>query len=348
MSGVRLADIAERVGVSVVTVHNALAGRKGVSDEVREKIQSEAEKMGYRQKKAGAGRDRCRSLKNIGVIISEKYLAEYTTYYWKMYQELAMIATDKNCIVAVEILKHEIEDRLILPRMLEEENVDGVMILGAVHREYIACMKANTDLPIVFLDFYDYEIAGNAVTGDDFYGMYRMTEYLFQKGFQEIAYVGSIRATSSIMDRYCGYCKAMLEHGRPIREDWRLEDRDEIGYIHLALPEEMPQAFVCNCDLVAGTLIQELERKGYRVPEDISVVGFDNYVYPGFPDRQVTTYEPDMKAMAAAALDKVLRQIRNPGCAGKLEVISGRIVEKASVGSPERKNLQPEDAHPSE
>lgn len=331
MNNVRLADIAERVGVSIVTVHNALAGRRGVSDEVRDKILREADAMGYQQKRPAPVRDKSRRLKHIGVIISEKYLADYTTYYWKMYQEMAIAATDKNCIVAVEVLRHETEDHLILPRMLEEDTVDGLIVLGAIHREYIALMQENTDIPLVFLDYYDCELARNAVVADDFYGMYQMTEYLFERGFQELAYVGSIHATSSIMDRYCGFYKAMLEHGKQPRQDWLMEDRDEIGYIHLALPEEMPQAFVCNCDLVAGMLIRELEKKGYRVPEDISVVGFDNYVYPGFPDKQVTTYEPDMKAMAAAALDKALKQIKNPESAGKLEVISGRIVEKNSV-----------------
>ena len=70
MSSVRLTDIAEKVGVSDVTVHNALSGRKGVSDEVRERICREAEEMGYRQKKAPSVREKSRKLKHVGVIIS--------------------------------------------------------------------------------------------------------------------------------------------------------------------------------------------------------------------------------------------------------------------------------------
>ena len=59
----------------------------------------------------------------------------------------------------------------------------------------------------------------------------------------------------------------------------------------------MPEAFVCNCDLTAGILILELEKQGYRVPEDISVVGFDNYLYPGFPDKKITSYEVNTLVM---------------------------------------------------
>ena len=60
----------------------------------------------------------------------------------------------------------------------------------------------------------------------------------------------------------------------------------------------MPTAFVCNCDLAASYLIRKLENEGYRVPEDVSVVGFDNFLYPGLCDIGITTYEVDISEMA--------------------------------------------------
>lgn len=331
MSRVRMADIAQRVGVSTVTVHNALLGQKGVSDEVRERILKTAQEMGYRQKPTAAMKEKNRGLKNIGVIISEKYLAEYTTFYWKMYQEMALVATDKSCAVVVEILRHSSEDRTLLPRIVEEGTVEGLVILGEISRSYIRFLRENTDMPVVFLDFYDKELAKDAVIADNFYGMYLMTEYLFEHGFRNIAYIGSIHATSSIMDRYCGFYKALLEHSVFLPPEWLIEDRDRDGYIHISLPSALPEAFVCNCDLVAGMLIVELEKLGYRVPEDISVVGFDNYLYPGFPDKKITSYEVNTKAMAKVALEKVLKQMRNPAHGRGLDIVSGHIVEKESV-----------------
>lgn len=331
MGEVRLADIANRIGVSTVTVHNALAGRKGVSDELRDQILSMAEQMGYSQGRPAKEIKRGK-LKNIGIIISEKYLADYPTFYWKMYQEVALAATDKRCMVTVEILKHEIEDSLRIPRIIAEHAVEGLIIMGDISREYVRLLRNKADMPVVFLDFYDKELAEDAVVTENFYGMYLLTKYLFERGFHKMAYVGSVHATSSIMDRYCGFYKAMLEHGEVPKQEWLMEDRDETGHIIFEIPKEMPEAFVCNCDLVAGLLIAELEKRGYRVPEDISVVGFDNYLYHGFPDRGITTYEVNMKAMARAALEKVLKQIENPRAGRGLEVVAGRIVEKESVG----------------
>ncbi len=340
MAKVRLADIAEKVGVSQVTVHNALSGNKGVSLELREKIQQVAEEMGYqplvKQKKQIQYQE---EPKKVGVLIAENYLAEYTTFYWKIYQELVLNATEKRCFTIVEVLTKEMEKKtFLMPQFVSDKTVDGLIIIGEIDRKYIARLKEATDIPIVYLDFYDKDLAKDAVVADNFYGMYLMTELLFAHGLEQIGFIGSVYATSSIMDRYCGYSKSMLEHHKAIQPEWLIEDRDEMGKVDFKLPERLPQAFVCNCDYVAGLLVFKLWERGLRVPEDISVVGFDNYlssggpsyVYP-FGDVKITTYEVNTKAMTKVALNKVLKRIVNPGYSPNLEVVSGHIVMKKTV-----------------
>lgn len=323
-------DIAKKVGVSTVSVHNALTGKRGVSDDIRNEILKVAKEMGYQQV-SGSGNAEDGELKNICVIISEKYLADYDTFYWKLYQDIALAADVKNCMVTMDILKHSMEEQFKLPRIVEQKATEGIIVLGEINKEYICFLKEQVKMPIVFLDFYDDEIAQDAVITENFYGMYLMTEYLIKHGFNRLAYVGSINATSSIMDRYCGFYKAIIQNHIPLKEEWIIEDRDETGNICLEMPKEMPEAFVCNCDLVAGMLITELEKLGYRVPEDISVVGFDNYIYPGLTEKKITTYEVNMKAMAKVALTKVLKQLKNPNSGRGLDVIAGKIIYKESV-----------------
>lgn len=330
MKKVRLIDIAKEVGVSTVTVHNALTGNKGISDDLREQIRGVAQRMGYNYPTALQKKE-LESVRKIGMLISERYLAEYTTYYWKIYQEIAMSAIELKCMVPAEILKHEQEDTGILPQMLTGDTVDGLIILGEVSRSYIERLKREIKIPLVFLDFYDRELADDAVIADNFYGMYRMTQYLLNRGFHQLAYVGSIHATSSIMDRFCGFYRALLERGEPLWRQWIIEDRDSIGNICIELPEKMPEAFVCNCDLTAGKLMQMLQERKIQVPRDVSVVGFDNYVYPGYMDWKITSYQVDTKKMVQLALEKVFRQIKDPDTRHSLEVVSGYIVEKESV-----------------
>lgn len=329
MAKVRMQDIACHVGVSAVTVHNALTGQKGVSDAVREKILNAAKEMGYFQDQR-----KNTSLRHVGVVISEKWLADYTTFYWKLYMEMALDAPNRNCMVTAEILKHEAEEGLRLPNFVGENAVEGLVVMGELSRQYIDFLRSCVKIPIIYLDFYYKEISEDAVVTDGFYGMYMVTEYLYEKGFRRMAYVGSIHATSSIMDRFCGFQRVLLEHGLTLPEEWRMEDRDEAGEIFLTLPEELPEAFVCNCDLVAIKLIEELERQGHKVPEDVTVVGFDNYLYPGLPDRRITTYEVDMKGLAQVALKKILKRMEDPEAMKRMDLVAGHIVEKDSVRPP--------------
>ena len=90
---VKLADIAERVGVSTVTVSKALSG---VREEGREKIRSIEEEVGYQQPSAARKSQNQKSY-NIGILISERFLDKYESFYWQMYQAVATRATAKEC-----------------------------------------------------------------------------------------------------------------------------------------------------------------------------------------------------------------------------------------------------------
>ncbi len=333
MGKVRLKDIGDALGVSQVTVHNALSGHKGVSPQLRMKIAEKAEEMGYvpvssaKKKEEQSG-----EFWKAGVLIAENYLAQYSTYYWKMYQELSLAATEKRCYTTIEVLKKDAEkNTLALPQIVKSGSVQGLIIIGEIDKRYIKNLRQKVSMPVIFLDFYDNEIARDAVIGDNFYGMYQMTELLFAQGFEKIGFIGSIYATSSIMDRYCGFMKAVMEHKVGVPKEWLIEDRDEVGQVGFELPRCLPEAFVCNCDLVAGMTVLKLRERGVRVPEDVSVVGFDNYLYPEYGDMKLTTYEVNTKAMTKVALEKLLKQLRNPQTGRNLEVVSGHVVWKKSV-----------------
>lgn len=333
MGKVRLVDIANEVGVSTVTVHNALAGQKGVSEPLRERILRAAEELGYENhKKEKTSEERTEDFQKIGVLIAERYLGNHTTYYWKLYQELALAATEKQCYTTIETLKNgEGEQLQKLPQMVVQNKVEGLIIIGEIDKQYIRRLRENVTMPIVFLDFYDRDLARDAVIADNFYGMYQMTEVLFERGLDELGFIGSIYATSSIMDRYCGFMKAMTEHRKNLHPEWLIEDRNAQGIVEFELPKRLPKAFVCNCDLVAGMLINKLNARGLRVPEDISVVGFDNFLYPGYADMKITTYEVNTKAMVRVAIKKLMKQFKNPNSGRGLEIVSGHVVLKSSV-----------------
>ena len=347
---VKLADIAGKMNVSIVTVSKALSGQKGVSEEVREKIKKLADEMGYKQPSAGKAGGKKKGY-SIGVLVGDRYLDKYDSFYWNLYQEVAQKALAEGCIATLEALTAQTEKNRILPTLLRENKVDGVIVLGILEEEYLALLRKNVKAPMVYLDFFAKSHECDAVVTDNYFGMYRLTSYLFEMGHTEIAYVGNLLATESITDRYFGYAKALMEHGVQIREDWILDDRDRVtgrsdAGFELKMPQQMPTAFACNCDYAAGQVIRKLEGLGYRVPDDFSVVGYDNYIYPGLCDVDITTYEVDMKGMAAMSVSTLLSRIAGEKAGQKVVTVEGRMVLKDSVAK--RNGTCPEEAGPEE
>ena len=332
---VTLADIARKVGVSTVTVSKALADQKGVSEKMRDRIKKLAEEMGYVRSNKIKKTDVHKSY-NIGLLIEESYMDKYDSFYWQMYQQVATKAMEWGCFTMVEVVGRRSEAAYELPKIIKERKVDGVIVLGKMPDAFLAVLKKDSPVPIVYMDFTDDDQDVDVVVSDSFYGAYQLTNYLFGMGHKRIAYVGTLLATSSIMDRYLGYAKSMLEHGMQLREDWQIDDRDiGSGYIDeenlLKIPQDMPTAFVCNCDLTAGRLINKLRENGYRVPEDVSVVGYDNYIYPGICDVEITTYEVEQGEMASQAVSVMLDKLNHRAAAPMIHIVEGHLVIKKSV-----------------
>lgn len=332
---VKLADIAERVGVSTVTVSKALSGQKGVSEEVREKIRSIAEELGYQQPSAARKSQNHKNF-NIGILISERFLVKYESFYWQMYQAVATRATAEECFTMLEVIGKAEEESSRMPKLVQERKVDGIIVIGKMMDAYLQHMNTEAGIPVIYLDYYNGREASDSVISNSYYGTYELTYYLYRMGHRKIAYVGTLLAMESITDRYFGYQKALLELGLEQKKGWVLDDRHiETGEIDtvnmLQIPKDMPTAFVCNCDLTASFLIKKLKDNGYRVPEDISVVGFDNYLYPGLSDIQITTYEVDLKEMAKKAVYNMISKISNDNYKPGIHIVEGHMVLKESV-----------------
>lgn len=338
---VKMADIAARLKCSTVTVSKALSGQKGVSEEMRTRIKELASEMGYKLP-ASAQTNSARKSYNIGVVLSGRYLASYDTFYWKMYQEIADRAIQKECFTLFEIINEEMERSRQLPKLLGEHKVDGLIVIGKPGYSYEEFLKQEADLPLIFLDFYEPDGKVDCFVSDGFYGTYMLTNYLLGKGHRAIAYVGTLFSTDSITDRYMGYVKSLLEHGIEVKREYLIEDRDvksglRDNYSTMAFPEKMPTAFVCNCDFIASLVIKALQKRGIRVPEDVSVVGYDNYLNPGLCDVEITTYAVDIKEMANAAIRTLLQKLDGEPYKKGIHIVEGHLVEKSSVA--ERKNI---------
>ena len=334
---IKLADIAKQCGVSTVTVSKALSGHKGVSEDMRVKIVKLADELGYKQPSAKKPQEIPAKSYNIAVLIHEKYLGKYDSFYFRLYQNIAANAVKAGSFATLEVISSDAERNCTSPLIIQEKKADGMIIMGKFNEAYVEMLsKSPNHIPYVYLDNCDAKIDMDSVISDSFYGSYYLTNYLFEMGHRKIGFLGNILATGSITDRYLGYIKSIMEHGQNLDDACIIDDRNgDTGKMftadELKLPKKLPTAFVCNCDLAASVLIKRLEDEGYNVPDDFSVVGYDNYLFPGLCDVEITTYEVDMLEMVKKVLEIVIKKIEGKEYKTGINIVEGKMIIRSSV-----------------
>ncbi len=324
---ITLTDIAKECNTSNVTISKALAGKSGVSEELREKIISTAEKLGYvspRQNVSHGG--------TIGILIPEKFINPNGSFYWALYNNLVQHFKPKNISCIQENITAHEEEALIMPKLLTGSNIAGIISLGQLSEEYIRqLMKQKQN--ILLLDYYVDGIDADCIVTNGFSGGYKLTKYLISQGHTKIGFVGTRLATSSIFDRYMGYLKAMLEYGLNVNDEWLISDRKKNNelFAHIEFPEKLPTAFVCNCDETAFKVIRDLGLRGISVPDEISVVGYDNYLISEISNPPITTINIDAGEMASLAVSTILERVSDPKLPTRIKTIEGKLVCKGSV-----------------
>lgn len=328
---IRMADLAEKLGISVVSVSKALSGKEGVSAEVREQVLSLAKELNYTPLRVRTPKEKKEIMSgNIGILVADRFFAD-NAFYSNMYRQIQKRCDIKGFSALLEIVTWEAECQGIMPAVVRRKKVDGIIFMGEMKRDYVKKVM-ECGLPYMLLDFYDDELNADSVTSDNLAGSYLLTKHLIQTGKEKIGFIGSRLATSSIMDRFLGYTKAMLWANLNIEEKWILEDRDEMGaYITLQLPEELPEAFVCSCDEVAFQLVEQLKKKGYRIPEDIAVAGYDDYYVAQLCKPELTTYRVNMEEMGATVANQMIYRITGKHMVHGNLVVKGEIIKRQST-----------------
>ena len=320
-----MSDIAAELGISTVTVSKALSGQKGVSEEMRQRIIDLAEERGYQKSFSSKLEENYK----IGILIAGRYLGNIDSFYGHMYQIFSAKAGKIGSFTMLEVLSD--------PKLIGDGNVDAVVIMGALSEEYLNMLDDKMETPVFYMDFTDRNHKKDSVISGSYYGAYILTNYLFDKGHKDIGYVGTLLSTPSITDRYLGYMRAMMEHGVSINPDWVLNDRDiENQFIdiekNVRFPKgKLPTAFVCNCDLTASLFMKYLKTKGYSVPQDISLVGYDDFLFAESSSVGITTYKVDMEEMVRRTLKRILHTLKGEKYRGGLSIVEGYLVEKDSV-----------------
>lgn len=325
---VTMKDIADELDVTVMSVSKALSGKEGVSEDLRAKILAKADELGYKKAQTSGNDDG--SSHNIGILIAERSMNANASYM-SMQQPLISNLLQLNYYGLTEIISDETEHLLILPKILKENKVSAFVVLGQMSKEYVQVLK-DTNKPFLFLGhIYDNENGGGIIT-DNLYAGFTLANYLLDQGCKSIGFVGNIHFAEIVMDRYLGIAKSLLHRKLELKKEFLIPDVNDYGEeISLILPDEMPDAFICNECRTAYKLIHNLEGMEYNIPKDISVAAFDDGIFADIGIPKLTTYSINYNTMAQLAAETIVLKLENPNYHIGKKVVHGNVIIRDSV-----------------
>jgi LacI family transcriptional regulator len=326
---VTMQEIAERLGITKVTVSKALNNQPGVSDELRQNILEVANKLGYSKKGNSKQKNEARKL---AFLISKRFFLESDNFYSQIYYYLSKECIDKNIDLSLYIINSKDEEHLILPFSFQMNDLDGLFLVGEFINQYINnIFKLN--IPAVAIDFYNDHMKIDCVITDNFYASYLATTRLIESGHTKIGFVGDPNYTTSVLDRFYGYLKAIRQNNLEYEEEWNIVNNDSNGsyILDYSLPETLPTAFLCHCDMAAWHLLQKLKTEGISVPEQISLVSFDNTELSKNCTPPLTTINISKQEFAHKSLRQMLWRLNNRYSEPQRIYLNTQLIERKSI-----------------
>ncbi len=318
--------IADKVGVSKVTVSKALNSLPGVSSELRKKITDMSLELGYQKKSSS------KKAQNILILMSKRFFIEDENFYKVILYYLNDICAKSGYSSNFYILDEKADIEMSIINSLTSGSITGICILGEIHKEYITkLLKYN--ILIVGIDFYMPDVNVSFVINDNYLAAYFATIHLINLGHNRIGFSGDVKHSQNVFDRFMGYKKALMQNNIVFDESLIIHESniDNIFFPNFTLPENMPSAFFCHCDKAAYMLIKRLQDMGYKIPEDISVIGFDNTELSQKSVPAITTINIDKKAMATKAFDLLTSLFEDQAHLGEIITLNCKLIKRDST-----------------
>lgn len=320
--------IADRLGVSKVSVYKALNNQPYVSRELKDKIIQVADELGYRKNKKGKA-----DLSHLAFIVPVRFFLEDEHFYRNIFYYINNLAHQNNIHLVLFIVSLNDETEVNLPEPLTASVFDGLFLAGEIKDKYIEEI-AKLKIPTLFIDFYKPNMQFDCVISDNFLNGFNATNYLIERGHKRIGFLGDYTQTSSISDRYFGYQKALVTRNLDINTDWHLVNNNtETGVytLNIEIPDPLPDAFVCHCDMAAYFLIQRLTMCGIKVPEDVSIISFDNTLLSESCTPALTSVNISTREIAEKSFQLIVERINNPHMPTQRIYTASTIIERDSV-----------------
>ncbi len=334
---ITIKEIAEIAGVSKATVSLALNNKGAVGEKTKQLVWDVANEHGY-NKKNFAVKKNLLFIKYIGNGAAIEHNGDFVA----------------RIVDAIEFASRELEYNLTIKNIdtgefekeiksMRFENFEGVILLATELEASKGDLINQIPIPVIAVDnmFEDYDV--DSVVMDNYGGIFTAVKYLYDSGHEEIGYIDSLIRFPNFEQRTIGYERALKKLGLIYREDYIKHVQPNLEGAYSDMIEEikrndtMPTAFVAANDTIAIGAMKALKEYGVEIPEDISVIGFDDIPFGRVLDKSLTTMHVDKDQLGEMAVKSLHHKI-NHFSHGYLKIISRTsLIVRESTCAPRKK-----------
>lgn len=341
-----LADVGRAAGVSAVVVSTVLNGSKSstrVSPTTRERILKVAADLRYRPN-AAARALVVRRMQTVGIAAVFDG-AEFDHYFLEVFNGILGGATRHGHYATVFTLQNWAKDCEQLPSFCDGR-VDGLILIAPLFGPDVA-RELPKHLPFVSLHANHVLPGVVNLESDEETGAHTLVQHLVSLGHRRILHLSGPRGQQGPERRIRGYNRALTEARIPLKSTWVVETDYSVRSGRLAMQSwlyryagrPLPQAIFCASDRVAMGCIEVLSEAGFKVPEDVSVAGFDDIIGARTTVPQLTTVRQPLRDMGSRAVDVLMQQLahrreNNVPASPDLIVFPTELIQRASVAPP--------------
>jgi len=340
---VTMKDVAREAGVALSTVSHFLNQSAPLSEETRQKIKKAIEKLNYRPNLTARNLKK-RKTNTIGVFVPD--IAN--PFYAEIYKGVADAAREKKYNVILYATSYQKDREYDFVRLVTQWQVDGVIVSYSLIDENLWSKLERADIPLVLVDVYPVNNRWPSVVVDSETGIQLAVQYLFNLGHREIAYLSEPPYILPLVKRQQAFIDSIKHLKLPLNKEWILVEkkqanRVEIGYAlgkKLLSGKNLPTAVVTSSDLVAIGAMKAFLESGLKIPDDMSIVGFDDIIFSSYVHPSLTTIRQPKYEMSKKGTEFLLQLIERResfALQDKLHRIKPVLVERLSCSTPRKR-----------
>ncbi len=313
MTSYTIKDVAKLAQVSVATASLVINGKPGVKPETQKRILAAVKQLNYTPNASARNLIRQRS-NTLGLVVSDLV----NPFFGMLANEISTAASMRGYQLSIGVSNNSISKEADCIARFTEERAEGIIITPSYLTDYDLqhlYRLRSAGIPFVFASTRYAGIKAGCVMCDIKKGSYLLTKHLLKTGHRKIYLMGGPKTAMFSYERFAGYQQAYEEAGLSYSDSWLIESSPDFAGGYAAahrLLKDKPDAITAINDLTAMGVLKYLKDQKIKVPDDISVAGYDDLIYSSILETPLSTVRQPIAEIADKAIEVLCGQISNP------------------------------------